>query len=54
MFHSAVPTPGTSSQGFVPCHHLQLSYTPLTCASELPPEGDEEGLAKWISAHVDW
>jgi hypothetical protein len=52
--HALVLGPASDNGPYGYLIHLQLSYTPLTCASELPPEGDEEGLAKWISAHVDW
>lgn len=34
--------------------HLQLSCTPLICGPDLPPPADEDGLAEWITAHVDW
>ncbi|MFG2834259.1 hypothetical protein ACGFZH_22430 [Streptomyces zaomyceticus] len=34
--------------------HLQLSYTPLACGPDLPPEEDAEALQHWITTHVDW
>ncbi|MGN9793027.1 hypothetical protein ACTMTU_18270 [Streptomyces sp. OZ13] len=52
--HALVLGPASDNGPYGYLTHLQLSYTPLTCASELPPEGDDDGLAKWISAHVDW
>ncbi|GAA3818357.1 hypothetical protein GCM10023083_59820 [Streptomyces phyllanthi] len=34
--------------------HLQLSCTPLSCGLDLPSADDEDGLTRWVSAHVDW
>ncbi|MBC9716071.1 hypothetical protein H9Y04_26365 [Streptomyces sp. TRM66268-LWL] len=34
--------------------HLQLSFTPLGRGPALPPPEDEQALAAWLAAHVDW
>ncbi|MFE7515080.1 hypothetical protein ACFU8I_28180 [Streptomyces sp. NPDC057540] len=46
------PAPDNGPYGYLT--HLQLSCTPLDCAPDLPPAGDEDGLAEWIAAHIDW
>ncbi|MFG3345859.1 hypothetical protein ACGF1Z_12465 [Streptomyces sp. NPDC048018] len=46
------PAPDNGPYGYLT--HLQLSCTPLACGPELPPAGDEDGMAAWIGAHVDW
>lgn len=52
--HALVLGPSADNGPYGYLTHLQLSYTPLTCGPELPPVGDEDGLERWISAHVDW
>ncbi|MEU6511603.1 hypothetical protein [Streptomyces sp. NPDC046942] len=46
------PTADNGPYGYLT--HLQLSSTPLTCAPDLPPAGDKDGLDRWIAAHIDW
>ncbi|MFJ7955563.1 hypothetical protein ACIQ62_04630 [Streptomyces sp. NPDC096319] len=46
------PAPDNGPYGYLT--HLQLSCSPLDCAPELPPVEDEDGLAEWIAAHIDW
>ncbi|MET9439100.1 hypothetical protein [Streptomyces sp. NPDC006551] len=46
------PSPDNGPYGYLT--HLQLSYTPLACGPDLPPEQDENALQKWITTHVDW
>ncbi|MFC8829390.1 hypothetical protein ACFT9I_29050 [Streptomyces sp. NPDC057137] len=64
--HALVLGPAADNGPYGYLTHLQLSYTPLACGPELPAardaddadavvqENDEAGLAKWITAHVDW
>ncbi|GHG62737.1 hypothetical protein GCM10018779_31710 [Streptomyces griseocarneus] len=46
------PTADNGPYGYLT--HLQLSCTPLTCGPDLPSADDEDGLAGWITAHIDW
>ncbi|MGW4568341.1 hypothetical protein ACWEN3_40300 [Streptomyces sp. NPDC004561] len=46
------PTADNGPYGYLT--HLQLSHTPLTCGPDLPAEDDENGLARWVAAHIDW
>ncbi|MFI2205669.1 hypothetical protein ACH47Z_33845 [Streptomyces sp. NPDC020192] len=46
------PTADNGPYGYLT--HLQLSCTPLSCAPDLPPAGDKDGLDGWITAHIDW
>lgn len=52
--HALVLGPASDNGPYGYLTHLQLSLTPLSCGPELPPEEDEDGLARWITAHVDW
>jgi hypothetical protein len=52
--HALVLGPAADNGPYGYLTHLQLSYTPLHCGPELPPQEDEDGLAGWITAHVDW
>lgn len=52
--HALVLGPAADNGPYGYLTHLQLSCTPLACGPDLPPADDEDGLAKWISAHVDW
>ncbi|MGK5637963.1 hypothetical protein ACSNOK_06550 [Streptomyces sp. URMC 126] len=52
--HALVLGPAADNGPYGYLSHLQLSYTPLTCGPDLPPADDEDGLSRWISAHVDW
>ncbi|MEV4428887.1 hypothetical protein AB0K23_26580 [Streptomyces sp. NPDC049602] len=52
--HALVLGPASDNGPYGYLTHLQLSCTPLICAPELPPADDEDGLAAWIAAHIDW
>ncbi|WP_241518836.1 hypothetical protein [Streptomyces sp. CB03238] len=52
--HALVLGPAADNGPYGYLTHLQLSYTPLACGPDLPPEDNEDGLATWITAHVDW
>ncbi|MBT2439930.1 hypothetical protein J7E93_07305 [Streptomyces sp. ISL-36] len=52
--HALVLGPASDNGPYGYLTHLQLSYTPLSCGPDLPSADDEDGLADWISAHVDW
>jgi hypothetical protein len=52
--HALVLGPASDNGPYGYLTHLQLSFTPLGCGPELPPEEDEDGLEGWITAHVDW
>ncbi|MFB6582931.1 hypothetical protein ACFCYC_36930 [Streptomyces sp. NPDC056402] len=52
--HALVLGPAADNGPYGYLTHLQLSYTPLSCGPDLPLEEDEDGLARWITAHVDW
>ncbi|GHI83160.1 hypothetical protein ACWGF3_08615 [Streptomyces xanthophaeus] len=52
--HALVLGPAADNGPYGLLTHLQLSCTPLTCGPDLPPAGDEDALARWITAHVDW
>ncbi|MEV6057617.1 hypothetical protein [Streptomyces sp. NPDC052107] len=52
--HALVLGPSADNGPYGCLTHLQLSCTPLTCGPDLPPAGDEDGLAGWITTHVDW
>jgi hypothetical protein len=52
--HALVLGPSADNGPYGYLTHLQLSCTPLACGPDLPPAGDEDGLAGWITAHVDW
>lgn len=53
--HALVLGPAADNGPYGYLTHLQLSCTPLSRGPDLlPPADDEDGLAGWISAHVDW
>ncbi|MGW6984418.1 hypothetical protein ACWGE1_34050 [Streptomyces sp. NPDC054932] len=52
--HTLVLGPAADNGPYGLLTHLQLSCTPLACGPELPPADDEDALAEWITAHVDW
>ncbi|WP_245727813.1 hypothetical protein [Streptomyces vietnamensis] len=52
--HALVLGPAADNGPYGYLTHLQLSCTPLDCGPGLPPAEDEDGLAAWIAAHIDW
>ncbi|MEC4018271.1 hypothetical protein [Streptomyces sp. H27-D2] len=52
--HALVLGPAADNGPYGYLTHLQLSHTPLACGPDLPAADDEDGLARWITAHVDW
>ncbi|MGW7455911.1 hypothetical protein [Streptomyces sp. NPDC054787] len=52
--HALVVGPAADNGPYGLLTHLQLSCTPLTCGPDLPQTDDEDALARWITAHVDW
>ncbi|MEU6946470.1 hypothetical protein ABZ957_14750 [Streptomyces sp. NPDC046316] len=52
--HALVLGPHADNGPYGLLTHLQLSCTPLNCGPDLPPADDEDALAGWITAHVDW
>ncbi|MFD7711440.1 hypothetical protein ACFV6E_26520 [Streptomyces sp. NPDC059785] len=52
--HALIVGPASDNGPYGYLTHLQLSCTPLDCAPELPPAGEEEALRGWIRAHIDW
>lgn len=52
--HALVLGPSADNGPYGFLTHLQLSCTPLSCGPDLPPTDDENALARWITAHVDW
>lgn len=52
--HALVLGPAADNGPYGYLTHLQLSCTPLSCGPDLPTADDEDALADWITAHVDW
>ncbi|MCX4821442.1 hypothetical protein OG883_16330 [Streptomyces sp. NBC_01142] len=52
--HALVLGPAADNGPYGFLTHLQLSCTPLACGPRLPPADDEDGLVRWVTAHVDW
>ncbi|MFF8995069.1 hypothetical protein ACF09H_35110 [Streptomyces sp. NPDC014983] len=52
--HALVLGPSADEGPYGYLTHLQLSSSPLSRAPALPPADDEQALADWITAHIDW
>ncbi|MEU8548183.1 hypothetical protein AB0C81_14540 [Streptomyces roseoverticillatus] len=52
--HALILGPAADNGPYGYLTHLQLSCTPLSCGPDLPSADDEDGLADWVTAHIDW
>ncbi|MFQ6199019.1 hypothetical protein [Streptomyces sp. NPDC000405] len=54
LTHALILGPAADNGPYGYLTHLQLSCTPLSCGPDLPSADDEDGLADWMAAHIDW